>query len=812
MIRRPAPLIVFAVLVCVLLWPVLAGGRVLLPGAMLHRMSPWNASASDAGDAHWNALAWDGIAYFYPARALLARAIKSGELPLWNPYQMCGTPFLADAQSAVLYPPNLLFAILPPDRALGLLAALHLFAAGAFTYLFLKGLGLGRIAATFGGITFMLGGFAVVWLELPVFLSTGVWLPLALYLIHLAHERRSAPYAAGAGIAIGLSLVGGHPQIAFYCLLTTALYWVYLAVSGRRRTAVWWSFALAGLTFGIGFALAAPQLLASAELAALSHRGGSSATAEGYAAYSALAVPVRTLITLLVPDFFGNPSKGTFWGAGEYAEYCSYVGVLPLLLVPLAFGGKGNPRKHAWFFSMLAALALLMALGTGVNRLFYFGVPGFARSGSPARVLVLFMFSVAALGALGLDRILNDDGKTRRHTVFRVLLSGLGVLVLVSLLLQSNLRLLQTELSTVEALRSLLPAVRMFPALLVVGIGLILLTVTGPLGRQIGGALAVGVLAADLLAFGMPYNPTCRPSDVYPSTELTDFLKKDTDFSRIMPLNQSWALREFPKAVLPPNCAGVYGLFDVQGYGSLYPVRYKALLDTAGGRDSCPVENGNMVFARNPGSPIYDLLGVRRVISREPIGGRHEKVGGCYVYRNPGTLPRAFLVHAIEYADDEEILRLIAEKEADLHSVVLVNFGDGERLDPWKTGYLQTPARTVKADRVRVEKYTFNTVTLSVEAARAGILVLTDQYSPGWKARVDEKISPVVRADYAFRAVAVPPGRHTVTFRYTPQPFEMGLRYARVALVLIVGLGIYTVVRYFGDRGGGESDAGKAQM
>ncbi|MCX6374951.1 MAG: hypothetical protein NTU88_02730, partial [Armatimonadetes bacterium] len=79
MIRRLAPLIVFAILACILLWPVLFGGRVLLPGGMLQKMSPWNASASEVGEAHWNALTWDSIAFFYPSRALLGRAVRSGE-------------------------------------------------------------------------------------------------------------------------------------------------------------------------------------------------------------------------------------------------------------------------------------------------------------------------------------------------------------------------------------------------------------------------------------------------------------------------------------------------------------------------------------------------------------------------------------------------------------------------------------------------------------------------------------------------------------------------------------------------------------
>ncbi|HET6454809.1 MAG TPA: hypothetical protein VFI02_10425, partial [Armatimonadota bacterium] len=208
---------------------------MLLPADMLSDMSPWS-EVPRPSSLRWDALTWDSIAYFYPARLLLGQSLRNGELPLWNPHQMCGTPFLANYQSAVLYPPNWLFGVIPAARAFGILAALHLFALGAFTFLFLRSLSLGRIASTFGAIAFMLSGFAIAWLELPVFLSTGVWLPLALFFINKAHmpTTHRTRYAALAGVALGLSMLGGHPQIAFYVFMAVALYWAYLAIANKQ--------------------------------------------------------------------------------------------------------------------------------------------------------------------------------------------------------------------------------------------------------------------------------------------------------------------------------------------------------------------------------------------------------------------------------------------------------------------------------------------------------------------------------------------------------------------------------------------------
>ena len=794
MIRRSAPLVIFAVLACIMLRPVIFGGRVLLPGAMLEKMSPWETSASKADEVHWDPLIWDSIAYFYPSRALLGRAVRSGEIPFWNPHQMCGTPFLADYQSAVLYPPNLLFAVLPTDRAFGLLAFLHLIAAGGFTYVFLRGIGLGRTGSTFGGIAFMLSGFAITWLELPIFLSTAVWLPLALHFSRVAHETRSARYTGLSGIALALTLVGGHPQIAFYCCMAVALYWVYLTFAGWEKTSVFRSLSFAVLTFAIGLALAAPQLLPSAELAALSHRGGSAPTAQGYAAYSALAIPWKMLVTLVLPNSLGLRQLP------QYAEYCGFVGILSLILSFAAFGLRGRPARQAWFFGLIGVLGMLMALGTGINRAFYFYVPGFARSGSPSRALFLFMFSAAILGGIGLDRMLrgsDDEGEGR--PLAGVIVGGIAVLVLAVGLVWGNVGVFAQACANCGILRGLLSESSVFAAVFGLGLLVVILTATGKLSRGLGGALAILILAAELLAFGVGFNPTCKPSQVYPMTPTLSFLRKNAGFERIMPANDYWSLVRFPKAILPPNSATAYGLFDVQGYDSLFPARYKGVLDAVAGRDSSPRENGNMVFARNPSSPAYDLLSVRSVILREPMRGARRMPDGCFVRPNPEAFPRAFLVHTVEYADGEEILRRIAAGDPVLRSIALIDANDGGYLDVWQSLGLRRD-EPAAVDRAKIVKYTCNTVTVKVQAARAGILVLTDQFYPGWEARVDGKRANVGRVDYVFRGVAVPAGTHTVRFIYSPDAFERGLRFTKMALVLLVCFGIYSLARRFGRR------------
>ena len=185
--RRPCRerwlLLLFPLLALLLLWPVLLGGRVLLPADYLRGFSPWSQGMSaEALRAlpQWNVLQWDGLAQFYPWRQYLVHELSAGRIPLWDPYVLCGTPFLANSQSAPLYPPHwlLLLPLGSVAARMGWLAFLHLSLAGGFAYLFARDLGVRPLAALVTGIAYELCGFLVAWLELPSVPEVACWIPL----------------------------------------------------------------------------------------------------------------------------------------------------------------------------------------------------------------------------------------------------------------------------------------------------------------------------------------------------------------------------------------------------------------------------------------------------------------------------------------------------------------------------------------------------------------------------------------------------------------------------------------------------------
>lgn len=756
------PPFVLLLLPCVLLWRVVLLGEAFVPADLLRDIAPWR-SPSSSSLVPWNPLMWDGVAEFYPWRLFAAASLRRGELPLWNPHQFCGTPFVANSQSAVFYPPNLLFTLLPVPTAFGVSVLLHLALTGLLLYGFLRSpyMALGRAPAAVGAVVWQMSTWQASWLALPTFLCVSAWLPLALWLTARLVSRPTAARAAGLGACLGLMLLAGHLQIALYCLLLTLAYGLFQAVPTIRedRHRLW------PLLFGSAFALllmmgfAAPQLLPAIELSRLSHRAAGPPTWAGYEGYVRLALPAINLVTLFLPNFFGNPTQGSYWiasangGPGAYMENACYVGVLGLLLGLVAVLQTWRGRADTRFFAIAALLALLLALGTPLNALLFFGIPGFSQSGSPGRILVLWTFCAAVLAALGTQALVIAPRP------LRALAWVLGVLILLFVpALGVTIAWVRHTLpeGTLEANLGQGGDLWRLPIGVLFGAGaLLVLGRRGTLSRSVLGAGLVGLAATDLLAANIGFNRSTRTENVYPVTPGIAYLQQHAGEGRVMPLNRRWSLYAPPPAVLPPNAATVYGLQDTQGYDSLLTGRYFAWAGALNGenRSPAPPENGNMVFTHNDMSPQAQDAAVRFVVSLGTLPSGNPRLtpvftdGAMTIYENGAALPRARLTQ-----------------------------GQG----------------TASVEDVSPTWLRLHVSGLEGEAE----MVVADQWYPGWRATVEGKESPIDAGPEVFRTVRLGPpgvnpgGTSTVDMRYLPASFQLGLYGLCLAIMSTIAVAV----------------------
>ena len=356
---------------------------------------------------------FDLVNYFYPLKTYAARRLAAGDIPLWNPDLFFGSPFLANIQNGVLYPPNLLFSWLSfPDALLANIIG-HFWWGALGMYLLVRlGWGCSWVAALLAGGVFAGSGFLGAHVGHLNQVQAAVWLPWLL----LALERAtggSVGWLVLGGWLLALQLLAGHTQEVYYSLLTVGIWAVALVVlrrpdgwrlggpaGGRFRHRQWRTLVHQLPRIDTGLAplivlvvvvvnaagLAAAQLLPTIELSGLSHRAGGLTLDEA----TALAVDRTHILESLLPTFWELPSQ----------EVIGYVGLAALVV---ALAGLTHPLRlgRAVVLAGIAALAVTLALGryTSVYLLLHDWLPAFDAFRAPGRWL--FIVTVALAGLAG---------------------------------------------------------------------------------------------------------------------------------------------------------------------------------------------------------------------------------------------------------------------------------------------------------------------------------------------------------------------------------------------------------------------------
>jgi hypothetical protein len=558
-LRHAAPIGIFTALALVYWGEVLLTAGVLLPGAMLRGFAPFGNDLQ----APWNILQWDALGQYFPWRFFAAKQLQSGVLPLWNPYQFAGAPFIANGQSAVFYPFHFPFWIASSEngiaRAFGVSALLHTLLAGWGTYALLQNWKLSRAASLLGAVAFGFCGYLAAWVVLPTLANTASWLPLCVLLLERATPSSSAgtdwKIVAFLSLALACTLLAGHAQIFFYIGVALFLRALFLPQIARALGALF--FACAGCAL-----LGAIQILPILELARNGHRAGSTPGTQGWSFLQERALQFSELPSLFVPA----------WPRLSFSENFGYVGLGVLLLAVIAIiafairsskfkaqNSKFKIQNSKCAFALLLALfGLLYATATPIAQAFYFGVPGLSQMGGVGRALVLWSFGAALLAALGLEA-------------------------------------LRARWST--------PAIPLV-ALLVV------------FGELFGNSFSAHPTA--------PIESIYPQTQL--TQFLQSKTNADARVLLLTP-RKSWLPNEVlqqnginhPPGVLPPNGAMVYGLHDVAGYDSLASRTYREFLAAGEGSDVSPPLNGNMILPQNVLSLSLDALRVRYVVSRQPL-------------------------------------------------------------------------------------------------------------------------------------------------------------------------------------------------
>lgn len=583
-VRRWGWMVIFVLLTGVFFYQTILYQKLPVPSDTLVGLyHPWRDLYADRyprGIPFKNFLITDPVRQQIPWRKVVVDAWKEGRWPRWNPYAFAGVPLDGNIQTAPFYPLNILFFLFEFSTAWTMLIMLQPFLAGVFMYSYLRTLKLSEASRFVGAVAWAFGGFSVSWLTWGTMMQTAAWLPLML----VAIDKNKL---ALLGLAVVMTILAGHMQIALYTLLAAVSYLLWRKKFTKQVVFV---FVAALIITSVQWLPFIRSLMESGRVAA-----------EGWK-QAGWFLPWQHLAQFIAPDFFGNPATMNYWGVWNYGEFIGFIGVIPLILALSAF----RSSKIATFFTWVAGLSLFFMLPHPLSRL---PLPL-----QPTRLMVLVDFSLAVLAAYGLDAL------RKKSSMRSIWIFGGALIILWVIALTGNIDVAKRNL--------ILPSV-LFGSFVV----------WNYFKRY--SVLLVLLIIFDLFRFGWKFTPFTPKAYFFPTTKVIEFLQNQPKPFRIMSLDDR---------ILPPNVSAYYGIETIEGYDPVSPKTYEDYLVASerGEADlSRPTGFNRIYTAKNVDSPILPYFNVRYVLSlinvERPFLKEVMREGETRVYEYTRRLPRVYL-------------------------------------------------------------------------------------------------------------------------------------------------------------------------
>jgi hypothetical protein len=741
---------------------------VLFPGALLH------GEAFFERDLH---LDW------YPRLEAIARSLRGGSWPVWDPSVAFGQPLLADPGAQVAYPGTWLVLLAPRPLAYTLFVVLHLALTAVGAFRLGRAVGAGRAGAVAGTALWLLSGPLQSAVNLWHHFAGACWMPWLVLAVDRAARRPGARTVVRLGATGALQALAGSADA---CVMSWAFALAW-AVSRRRGHAGRARLSVVAVAGGATLALGLSAVAWRPAADVLSRSPRRDLPEDIRTAWS---LPPHGLLRLVVPlDPARVPFEEEAWRRLYDRPAYPFLFSLYLGLPTLALGAAAvawrTRRARALVLLALALLALGFALGPHgpVYPILTGLAPPLRVFRYPSKALLLVALATSLAAGLGV-------GALARRGVSRRVWGGLG------------LGLLAASAGAAIAAGRYHAALGPSPVLAAAVAALLVLHCAGLLRARVAALAVTALAAADLLSAHAGLNPTVPAELVFRPPPLAShvdrregrrlyvydyhslpgtaerLLGRPDPYRHVLP-PAGWDPRRFEmvalRLYLPPPAAGLFGLegsydLDIRG---LYPRGLNDLTFLVRGLEGTPAHAkllragavGTVASLHTKGLEDLRPAGALASLFPEPIR----------VWHVPGALPRSWVVGCSRSADRGDALRALADPSFDpAREVILPAGGAGSACGP--AG--ESRVALLRTDRVR----------LDVEATAPGFVVLADAWDPGWQVTVDEREEPLLRANVAFRAVRVPAGRHAVEMRYRPGPALEGLALSLASLLAVAAI------------------------
>lgn len=673
----------------------------------------------------------EGVNQTYAWLHFWLNSLWHGHIPLWDPYVFGGRPFSGETQTTDFYPLRLLFALVPLNRQ-GLVSprlydeylVFTRFLSACFMFALLRELRRSHFAAFIGACAFSMGGM-VARLGWPQLVESCIWLPAVflslLRALRAETRQRSLSLAALSGVCLGLSILTGGVQ---FSLMQAIVVVTAVGYYGAVTTPTQWLrlSSIVAVVAVVAAGIGAVQLFSSFEYARQSLR-----FIAGGAFPMSQKIPYDRMDHGMWPQSILSglfPAFGAI-GGGEVWPY--YIGVFPLFL---AIAAIWKCRSNLWvrYLAVLALLAFLYTLGefSPLNGVLYAIVPELWQNREPSRFLYLVSFALAVLSAFGLDSLLDGAGEGALWAPAKPFLKWVAILSVAALVLPGLFNQISFNIWVCFSLLLIVASCAWFYRLTL-----------GPAPPSIRFALVAFILF-DLGAFywnEASWNELAKSGDKYQEM-LT--LREPVAFIK----SQPGLYRVRVDADPEPNVGDIYAVQSLWGGGATLVTDFSRLRERE------------------------DLLNVRYRIRPASAPAPDAIYQDRYwkVYEDKAAYPRAWLTHqAIVEPSHDAVFTRVDKPGADFHNVAIIESPLPRSLDP-----------NTASDSVRFRSYEADSMSLDVNTAGTALLVVSENFYPGWKATVNGQPAEIHKTDGDLRGIMVPGGPSHVAMEYAPVSFYAG--------------------------------------
>ncbi len=747
----------------------------------------------------------------YPLKSLMHQTMLQGRgIPLWTDLIGNGYPIFAEGQMGAFYPLHLLFFALP-FSTIHLFNAnlmLHYILTGIFTYLYIKNcIKLSQRASVLGAFIFTFSGYMLTHLHQVNIILELTYFPLNLLIaetiIKINHDTKRSKLVLSfliLTLSLFLQMTAGHIEMVYYNLLFTGIYVVIrFFFDPTTRTKVGSKILLSVTALLVTTMLALPQLFATYELVKFSQRE----SGISYESTTGTLWPIETLILFINPKAYDvyraepgySPNKAETVNIGALYPY---VGIIPLLLTIFAISGiskkesisiAGELPRKIWTATFLTLLVFtyLYAVGrsTQLFSVVWEVIPGMKFFRFPVKAIYIIEFCLAILASIGLQKIEESIINKTKNNQTKI---------------TQKRQLLHNK--TDEKIKA----------------------EEGVQGNNAGKislativtVLIISVCFLDLWVFNRPTQPTIPASDWLQTPDFAEYINSqeldcncpaqagfrnwrsyshgtnNIDYTRIfdfplqkdlqnilhmdfnmihnVALNREWAVLFLQRQTLL-NRFNTQIDFDT-GVLTL-PPEMKKSLDLQSVRyliSDLKIDDPNLELVKTHqfSSKVNHVIFIAGSTDAKYFPTDH-----AYLYRNKSYYPRVTIT-----PQSQAIYLTAQDKQAGniLQTVLSPDFDPAKQTIIEKSETVSTAAQqsetSIKAD-YQILSYTDQDMEIQINTDQPAYFTLADTYYPGWTATLDNREVEVLKANYAFKSVAVPAGSHRLRLSFTPTQWNV---------------------------------------